>query len=499
MAALNPCVSTGVPGIDHLLKGGLPRNRFYLVEGRPGSGKTTLGLQFLIEGVKRGEKVLYITLSETSEELHAVAASHGLDISQVDLFELGAAADALSEAQNQSILHPWEVELGNIIQLIRERVDEVQPQRVVFDSLSELRLLAQESLRYRRQVLSFKQYFSGRKVTVIVVDDMTDESNRRDAHLHSICHGVITLDRQTLDFGPARRRLEVQKLRGVDFIAGHHDFVIRKGGLEVFPRLVALDHHRPYIGEAVKSSVPGLDALCGGGPLRGSSVLVTGPAGTGKSTIALQYAIAACERGERAAIFEFDERIGTLMARAKAMGLDLQKYIDNGTLALFQVDPVEMSPGEFATRICHEVRVHRCKVVVVDSLDGYIAAMPQEHQLFLQMHELLSYLNQNGVLTFLINVQTGLLGNMSTISVNISYIADTVLMIRFFEAGGRMRKAISVIKNRSGPHEDAIRELRIDSQGVRLGEPLMEFRGVMTGTPEYVGRSALMEDRSSRD
>ncbi|MGE3333411.1 MAG: ATPase domain-containing protein [Rhodospirillaceae bacterium] len=497
-AAASPAtVSTGVAGIDHLLQGGLPRNRFYLVEGKPGSGKTTLGLQFLIEGVRRCEKVLYITLSETSDELHAVAASHGLDLSGVDLFELGSAAEALGEAQDQTVLHPWEVELGNVIQLIRDQVEKVNPQRVVFDSLSELRLLAQESLRYRRQVLAFKQFFAGRKVTVIIVDDMTDSGNVRDAHLHSICHGVITLERTTLEFGPARRRLEVQKLRGVDFIAGYHDFVIRKGGLVVFPRLVAAAHHKAFIGDAVTSSVPQLDSLMGGGPLRGSTVLITGPAGTGKTTIALQYMVAACARGEPATIIEFDERIGTLMARSRAMGFDLQTYIDNGLLSLLQVDPAEMSPGEFAARIREDVRDRGCKLVVVDSLDGYIAAMPQEHHLFLQMHELLSYLNQNGVLTFLINIQTGLLGNMSSVAVNISYIADTVMMIRFFEAGGRMRKAISVIKNRAGPHEDAIRELRIDAHGVRVGEPLMEFRGVMTGTPEYIGNNRLMEDRDA--
>jgi circadian clock protein KaiC len=487
-------VSTGVPGLDHLLRGGLPRNRFYLLEGRPGSGKTTLGLQFLIDGINRGEKVLYITLSETAEELNAVANSHGLDISKVNLFELGSD-ESLSAAQDQTILHPWEVELGNIVQLIRDRVEEIQPQRVVFDSLSELRLLAQESLRYRRQVLAFKQYFAGRKITVIVVDDMTDESDNRDAHLHSICHGVITLERTTLEFGPARRRLEVQKLRGVDYIAGFHDFAIRRGGIEVFPRLVVLDHHKAFIGGPVKSGVQELDALTGGGPLRGSTVLITGPAGTGKTTIALQYVMAACARGERAAIFEFDERIGTLMARSRAMGFDLQKYLDDGTLLLIQIDPAEMSPGEFAARVREEVRARACRVVVVDSLDGYMAAMPEEHQLLLQIHELLSYLNQNGVLTFLINIQTSLLGNMTAVSINISYVADTVVMIRFFEARGRMRKAISILKNRGGPHEDAIRELRIDARGVRVGEPLMEFRGVMTGTPEYIGKDRLMEDR----
>lgn len=492
---MNDRISSGNPGLDGILAGGLPRNRLYLIEGAPGSGKTTLALQFLLEGKARGERTLYITLSETSEELRAVADSHGWDLDGIDLFELSSAETVLGAAREQSVLHSWEVELGDTIQLIEQVVERVQPRRVVFDSLSEMRLLAQDPLRYRRQVLALKQYFVGRNATVILVDDLTGNNGERDAHLHSLCHGVITLERLTLDFGAARRRMQVQKLRGVDFVAGYHDLAIRTGGLEIFPRLIAAKHHAPFIGDPAPSGVKEIDALLGGGPLRGTSTLITGPAGTGKTAIALQYVYAACERGEAATIYEFDERIGTLMLRAKAMGLDLQKHIDAGLLVVRQVDPAEISPGEFASTVQQEVEGRNARVIVIDSLNGYMAAMPQEQQLILQMHELLSYLSQQGVVTLLINPQHGLVGTMAT-SLNISYVADAVILLRFFEAEGRLRKAISVLKNRSGAHEDAIRELRVDSQGVRVGEPLQNFKGVLTGTPEYVGaRTPLMEDR----
>ncbi|SFA83510.1 circadian clock protein KaiC [Rhizobium sp. NFR07] len=487
-------ISTGNEGLDTILHGGLPEHRLYLIEGTPGSGKTTLSLQFLREGIRQGGKALYITLSETREELAVVAASHGWDVDDFEVFELSAAEEALGGAREQSILHPWEIELGETIRLIEAEVERLQPSRVVFDSLSEMRLLAQDPLRYRRQVLALKQFFAGRKSTVLLVDDLTGGAEGRDAHLHSLCHGVITLERLTLDFGAARRRMQVQKLRGVDFVAGYHDFVIRKGGLSIFPRLIASQHHADFVDDPVSSDVPELDALLGGGPLRGTSTLITGPAGTGKTTIALQYIYAACERGENAVIYEFDERVGTLLTRAKAFDLDIEKHINSGRLLIEQVDPAEISPGEFAARVRSQVS-NGAKMVVIDSLYGYVAAMPQEQQLILQMHELLSFLSQQGAVTLLISPQEGLLGTMST-SLNISYVADAVLLLRFFEAEGRMRKAISVIKNRAGRHEDAIREFRIDRQGVRVGEPLTAFRGVMTGTPEYVGESGpLMENR----
>lgn len=381
------------------------------------------------------------------------------------------------------------------MQLIQAEVERVAPQRVVFDSLSEMRLLAQDPLRYRRQVLALKQFFTGRDSTMILVDDLSGNAPNRDGHLHSLCHGVVTLERLTLDFGAAGRRLQVQKLRGVDFAAGYHDIAIRRGGIDVYPRLIASDHHVDYVGEPIASGIAELDALMGGRPLRGTSTLITGPAGTGKTTIALQFLANACARGEKCAVFEFDERIVTMLTRAKAFGIDLKANMDSGCLSIRQIDPAELSPGEFAGAVRAEVEERGCRIVMIDSLNGYLSAMPQEQQLILQMHELLSYLSQKGVVTFLINPQSGLVGTMAT-SINVSYVADAVLLLRFFEAEGRIRKAISVLKNRGGLHEDTIRELRIDAEGVRVGEPLAGFRGVLTGTPEYTGTQApLMEDR----
>lgn len=490
-------ISTGTAGLDTVLRGGLTPGRTYLLEGAPGSGKTTLGLQYLMEGVAKGEKCLYVTLSETSEELEAVVASHGWTLKGIDLFELSSAEEVLGDGRHQTVLHPWEIELSATVELIMQRVDAVKPKRLVFDSLSELRLLAQDPLRYRRQVLALKQYFAGQNITVLLVDDLTGEHGERDAHLHSISHGVITLERQTLEFGAARRQLQVQKMRGVQFSAGYHDVIIERGGLRVFPRLVAADYHTSFVGEPVSSGLAELDALLHGGPLRGTSAIMTGPAGSGKSTVAMQYALAACARGENATIYEFDERIGTLLARARGMGADPDAPMRSGCLEVIQVDPAEIAPGQFAAMVREQVEQRGVRVIVIDSLNGYLASMPQEKQLVLQLHELLSYLNQQGVLTLLVNPQHGLVGTMNTGQLNISYVADVVFLFRFFEAQGRLRKAVSVLKNRSGAHEDTIRELRIDSHGIRIGEPLSEFRGVLTGTPAYIGKSGpLMESRS---
>ena len=490
-------ISTGNSGLDTILRGGLPPNRLYLLEGAPGSGKTTFALQFLLEGIGQGERCLYITLSETSEELHAVAASHAWDLAGIDLFEFASAEEVLGGDRDQSVLYSWEVELGETVKLIEAQVERTNPRRVVFDSLSEMRLLAQDPLRYRRQVLALKQYFAGRDTTVILVDDLTSSGGERDTHLHSLCHGVITLERLTLDFGAARRRLQVQKLRGVDFVGGYHDLNIRKGGIDVFPRLIAADHAPAETGGLMSSGIAELDALFGGGPMRGTSTLVTGPAGTGKTSLAMQFVVACCQRGEPATMYQFDERVSTLLSRTGKLENQLQKYIDSGCLVIKQVNPAELSPGEFATMVRGEVEERGSRMIVIDSLNGYLAAMPQEQQLILQMHELLSYLNHHGVVTFLINPQHGLVGSMST-SLNISYVADAVVLIRFFEAEGRIRKAISILKNRGGQHEDAIRELRIDTHGIRIGAPLTNFHGILTGTPQYIGAGdPLMEDRGA--
>ncbi len=486
--------STGNPGLDAILRGGLPSNRLYLLEGAPGSGKTTLALQFLLDGAAAGEAGLYITLSETRGELSQVAASHGWSLDKFDIFELASADAVLGESRQQSVLHAWEVELSGTIKLIQEEVEKTAPRRVVFDSISELRLLAQDPLRFRRQMLALKQFFAGRDITVLLVDDLAKAS--RDMQMHSLCHGVITLERTALTFGPHRRRLQVQKLRGIDFVAGYHDFVIVKGGLDVFPRLIGSEHAKPFVGDPVASGIAKLDALLGGGPLHGTCTLITGPAGTGKTSIALQYLWAQCERGENCIVYEFDERVGTLLMRAKAMGLDLQKHIDGGCLVVEQIDPAEISPGEFASLVQQQVEVRNCRMLLIDSLSGYLAAMPEEQYLILQIHELLTYLNQRGVATFLINPQSGLVGQDVAAPINVSYIADAVVLLRFFEFAGRVRKAVSVLKNRSGAHEDTIRELRIDAGGIRVGEPLTEFRGVLSGTPEYVGpNSPLLEKR----
>lgn len=500
MTALDPRISTGNEGLDTILGGGLTPSRLYLLEGAPGSGKTTLGLQFLMEGVAKGERCLYVTLSETHEELAAVVASHGWSLDGVDIFELSSAEEILGDGRGQTIIHPWEIELSATVDLIIARVEEIKPRRLVFDSLSELRLLSQDPLRYRRQVLALKQYFAGQNMTVMLVDDLTGEHGERDAHLHSIAHGVITLSRTTLEFGPARRSLEIQKMRGVQFSAGFHDVVIEKGGLRVYPRLIASEHHAPFVGEPVASGIPELDTLMQGGPLRGTSAVLTGPAGSGKSSIAFSYALEACRRGENATVYEFDERIGTLLARSRSLGQDPDGPMAHGCLKVIQINPSDVSPGQFAWMVRQEVEKRGVKVIVLDSLNGYLASMPEEKQLVLQMHELLSYLNHQGVLTLMVNTQHGLVGTMHTGTLNVSYVADVLLLFRFFEADGRLRKAISVLKNRSGAHEDTIRELKFDSHGIRLGGPLVEFSGVLTGTPRYVGeRGPLLESRDHGD
>ena len=476
--------STGIPGLDDVLVGGLDPERLYLIEGEPGTGKTTLALQFLLEGLRRGDKGLYVTLSESERELRLVARRHGWSLDRISVFELVPPEAALDPEKELTLFHPAEQELSETSKLIFDRVTELEPTRVVFDSLSEMRLLAQNSLRYRRQILALKHFFAGRRCTVLLLDDLS--SNEGDLQLHSIAHGVITLQQVALDYGAERRRLRVKKMRGIDFRGGYRDFIIETRGVKVFPRLVAAEHHKAFVGELTKSGVAELDTLLGGGLERGTSALLVGGAGVGKSSIAVTYAVGAAQRGERVAMFAFDEGLGTLFARAAGLGVNLQGYVDQGLITVQQIDPAEMSPGEFTQLVRDAVEQRNVRVLLIDSLNGYLNAMPDERFLVLQMHELLSYLNQLGVLTIMVLAQHGLLGHMQT-PIDLSYLSDAVIMLRYFEAGGRVHRAISVVKKRSGLHENTIREFRLTSEGVRVGPPLTEFSGILTGTPTYVG------------
>ena len=479
-------ISTGMSGLDDILGGGFDPNRLYLVEGTPGSGKTTLALQFLLEGVKHGEKVLYITLSESESELRLVAVRHGWSLDGVPIFQLVPPEASHGPDHEVTLFHPSEMELGETTKLIFEQVRQNEPVRVVFDSLSEMRLLAQNSLRYRRQILALKHFFAGRKCTVLLLDDLS--SHKEDLQLHSITHGVILLEQLALEYGAERRRLRVTKMRGIAFRGGYHDFIIERGGLSIFPRLIAAEHHKEFHGEPISSGSDGLDALLGGGLHRGTSALFIGGAGVGKSTVALSYAVAAAARGENAVLFAFDEGLGTIFARADSLGIDLRTHVSSGRLVIQQIDPAEMSPGEFAAIVRDAVEKQNARVVVIDSLNGYLNAMPNEKFLILQMHELLSYLNQLGVVTLLVLAQHGLMGPMQS-PLDISYLSDTVIMLRYFEADGMVRRALSVVKKRSGAHEYAIREFLLAQGGLQVGPPLKQFRGIFTGTPTYLGEA----------
>jgi circadian clock protein KaiC len=477
-------LSTGIPGLDDILVGGLDAERLYLVEGEPGTGKTTLALQFLLEGARRSERGLYVTLSESERELRLVAKRHGWSLGDISVFELVPPEAALDPEKELTLFHPAELELSETSKMIFDRVAEVEPTRVVFDSLSEMRLLAQNSLRYRRQILALKHFFAGRRCTVLLLDDLS--SNEQDLQLHSIAHGVITLQQTAVDYGAERRRMRVKKMRGIKFRGGYHDFIIETGGIKIFPRLIAAEHHKAFIGDLAKSGVAELDMLLGGGLERGTSVLLVGGAGVGKSSIAVTYAVGAAQRGERVAMFAFDEGLGTLFARAAGLGVNMQEYVDQGLITVQQIDPAEMSPGEFTQLVRDAVEQRNVRVLLIDSLNGYLNAMPDERFLVLQVHELLSYLNQLGVLTIMVLAQHGLLGQMQT-PIDLSYLSDTVIMLRYFEAAGRVRRALSVVKKRSGTHENSIREFQLTSDGVRVGPPLTEFSGILTGTPTYVG------------
>ncbi|HEY0333929.1 MAG TPA: ATPase domain-containing protein [Stenotrophomonas sp.] len=490
-------ISSGNAGLDSILGGGLDADRMYLYEGKPGTGKTTLALEFLLDGARKGEKVLYISLSETVRELQLVADRHGWDLGNVEIFELVPPETTLDPTQQITVFHPVEVELGETTKLILDRVAQLDPARVVIDSLSELRLLAQSSLRYRRQVLALKHFFASRRCTVVLLDDMTSQEN--DLQLHSITHGVVLLEQLAIEYGAERRRLRVIKMRGISFRGGFHDMKIVRGGLAIYPRLIASEHHSHFLGGFTPSGNADLDKLLGGGLERGTNALLIGAAGVGKSSLALNYAITGAQRGERCAFFAFDEGRGTLEARAKSLGLDLQPAIDDGLILFQQIDPAEMSPGEFAAAVRERVERDHARIVVIDSLNGYLNAMPDGRFLILQMHELLSYLGQQGVLTILILAQHGLVGPIET-PLDISYLSDSVLMLRYFEYDGQVRRAMSVVKKRSGDHEHTIREFQLSRDGLALGPPLEGFSGIFSGTPTYTGaREPLLHGLSRGD
>ena len=479
----------GIEGLDDVLGGGLERSRTFLAEGSPGTGKTTVSMQFLITGAQHGERCLYVTLSETEDELRSTSAAHGWDLTGVDIYELIPPENLLDDEQQQSLLYSSDLELGETTRRIFEAFERVRPQRVVIDSLSEIRLLAQSSLRYRRQILALKHYFARSGATVLMLDDLTTDGD--DQTVHSVAHGVIRLEELSPEYGGERRRLRVIKYRGRSFRGGYHDIKIVRGGVCVYPRLVAAEHRGDFPRDLVTTDSPELNRLLGGGLERGSSVLVLGPAGTGKTLLALTLIQTAVARGERAAMFVFDEEIGLLIQRAATLGIDVRAMIDDGALVLEQVDAAELSPGEFSARVRRCVEEHGARTVVVDSVNGYQAAMPGENALVLHLHELLQYLNRCGTTTFLTVAQHGLVGDMSA-PVDVTYLADTVVLLRYFEALGRVRRAISVVKKRTGPHEDTIREYQIGHRGVTLGEPLSGFQGVLRGVPLLHGEQQLL-------
>ena len=481
-------VTTGIDGLDDILGGGLTRDRLYLVEGTPGTGKTTLALQFLLDGAAHGESVLYVTLSETEDELRAVATAHGWSLDRVAIFELVSDAGLDPDAE-QSILHPSEVELGETTRGVMRKVDALRPTRMVFDSLSEMRLLAQNPLRYRRQILALKHFFSSRRCTVLMLDDRTAEPG--DLQLHSIAHGVISLEQAPRDFGPERRRMRIVKMRGIRFRGGYHDVRLDTGGLVLFPRLVAAEHHVGFANDLAGTGNAGLDALLGGGLVAGTNLLLTGPSGVGKTTTAVSCMRAALERGEHCTYYLFDEGTATLLARSAALNLDLRPYLDGGRLAIRQVDPAELSPGEFASLVRVAVE-GGTTFLVVDSLNAYLKAMPGENFLLLQMHELLSYLNQQGIRTLLVLGQHGVVGDVRS-DIDLSYLSDSILAFRFFEAAGEVRTAVSAVKSRTSAHERAIREFRLGSDGLQVGEALRDFDGVLGGLPSYRGRTPMLE------
>lgn len=486
-------VPTGVPGLDDILRGGLPRGHLYLVEGDAGAGKTTLGLQFLLEGKRRGEKTLWLSLSETEAQLRGTSDSHGWDLAGIEIRNLTQSGDGVPDSQ-YSFFSPADIELNDITKAVMEVIEQVNPSRVVFDPFSDVKLLARDPLRYRRQVLQLREFFVRRKNTVLLIQERTSEATSRDPSAEGVVQGIFALYQSSPDFGRQRRRLRVHKLRGVDFREGFHDVAIQTGGMRVYPRLVAAEHAEPPNREEVSTGLPGLDAMMGGGLDRGASLLILGPAGVGKSTLGSQFAVTAVGRGEKAAIYLFDETERAFVARGEGLRMGVEKLMKEGSLQVCQVDPAEFTPGEFAHDVRRAVEEGGVKLVVIDSLNGYLNGMPDERHLSMHLHELLTYLSYRNVVTVLTMSQHGFMGESIHTPIDVSYLADAALLLRYFEAGGAVRRAASVMKRRCGPHEVHIREMTVAPSGVRIGQVLTEFRGVLTGQPDYTGGSTGLSE-----
>lgn len=493
-------IGSGIPELDTILRGGFPRNRLLTVEGEPGTGKTTLAFQFLLEGAVKDEAGLYVTFSESRNELKEVAESHGWDLEGIHLVELSGLSEKLRIEEQYTVFHPAEVELSETTQRVIKEIEQARPRRVVIDSLSEIRLIARDPLRYRRQILALKEIFFKYECTVLFLEDQTSGP---DMLLESIAHGVIRLEREQAPYGGIRRKLQIVKMRAVNFMDGYHDFIIGRGGLSIFPRLIGGYNATP---EAARSNgtllteKPEFDQLVGSGIAWGTAMLIVGPSGTGKSSLAAQVAWGAAKKGHTVSSYLFDELRSTFLERTRSLGLDFDPYLKKDIVKIAQVDPAELTPGEFAYKVCHQAEKDNSRLVVIDSLNGYLNAMPNERFLTVQMHELLTYLNSRGVITILIAAQHGFVGAAEGVPFELTYLADLVILLRYFEAGGSVKQAISVVKNRRSAHERTIREFEITAKGIQIGKPLKEFRGVLTGIPVFEGQAGeLLKKKAHGD